>query len=241
MKNIEDIKLYSVPLHRLKDKTPIGIGTGCLVDMPDCDYLFTVFHVANAAEGNWGILKEFIVGQGQQYVVVKNFTNQFTINIETHEINDVEFAYKKLPEKFDYFYQNIDYTGMIETSKPIKKIKLQQIKKPNKKNIYGFAGHIQPTNIADKYFETRPVEYENYKYIKTDEWIHIFKPPFNHPGHEFYRGCSGAPIIDEKNNVVSLLVGGNIEKNEIYGVNLIMALTGFNFETGNFKKAMEKV
>ncbi len=42
----------------------------------------------------------------------------------------------------------------------------------------------------------------------------------DHPGHEFFKGCSGAPIIGEDGKVVSLVSGGSLETNEIYGNNL---------------------
>lgn len=47
-----------------------------------------------------------------------------------------------------------------------------------------------------------------------------FKMPEKHPGHEWFKGCSGAPIIGEDGKVVSLVSGGCIKNNEIYGNNL---------------------
>jgi len=50
--------------------------------------------------------------------------------------------------------------------------------------------------------------------------MHYFKMPENHPGHECFEGCSGAPIIGEDGKVVSLVSGGCVETNEIFGNNL---------------------
>ncbi len=50
--------------------------------------------------------------------------------------------------------------------------------------------------------------------------MHYFKLPKNHPGHKIFQGCSGAPIIGKDGKVVSLVSGGCLEQNEIYGCNL---------------------
>jgi len=110
---------------------------------------------------------------------------------------------------------------------------LKQIKSPDINIQYGFVGHTENIIIENFAVESAYKPQLNYKYKETRNWTHVFEPPFNHPGHEYYRGSSGAPIIDEDNNVVSLLICGDIEKNEIYGVNLKMAIVGFNIEVGN--------
>jgi len=237
MKNTDDIILSSVHLHCLDEEiNPIGFGTGCIIDLPYCDYLFTVFHVANKTEGRLAILSEYIEGKGPKYVVLGQFTFQCFINTKTGKKSDIEFAFTKIPNKYDYFYQDINISGNIKISKRIKKYKLQQIKQPDTNNSYGFAGHTQPTLIDNYAIETVYMYHLDYRYKKTDGWLHIFEPPVNHPGHKYYKGCSGAPIIDEENNIVSLLVCGDIEKNEIYGIDLGKALVGFNIEIDNIKR-----
>jgi len=233
MKNKDDIILSSVTLHRLNEEIiPIGSGTGCIIDMPDCDYLFTVCHVANKTEGKLAILSEYIEGTGPKYVVLGQISFEFLMNVITREKEDIEFAFAKIPIKLDYFYQEIKPPSTINVSKKIRKYKLEQIKQPSTKNIYGFAGHTQH-NIVDNYaIQSVFMTHFDYKYKKTEGWTHIFEPPVNHPGHEYYQGCSGAPIIDEENNIVSLVVWGDIEKNEIYGIDLEKAMIGFYHEIG---------
>jgi len=74
MKNVDDVLLSSVPLYCFEDvyKTdkPIGFGTGFIIDMPNCDYLFTAAHVANKNKGRWAILREYLAGKGPEYVML---------------------------------------------------------------------------------------------------------------------------------------------------------------------------
>ena len=234
MKRKNDIKLNSVPLHCLNnEKIPIGIGTGFIIDMPDCDYLLTAHHVINNIQGDLGILREFLPGKGPLYVVLKNFSYPYILDKKTNRIKSiVDFAYKKIPCKYDYSYQELIYPGIITISKPIKKFKIDQIKKPDTKSIYSFAGHTKPCNVANIIFDTVLMEHFDYKYIRTDELEYVFKPPIKHPGDDFYSGCSGAPIVDEENNLVSLLIRGDQEKDEIYGINFELAVTAFKIDIG---------
>lgn len=68
---------------------------------------------------------------------------------------------------------------------------------------------------------------------------HVFEPVGGHWGHEFYRGASGAPIVNEEGKVVSVLVGGDSIANEIYGQPFpeIAGLAGFDPTTGGVQTA----
>jgi len=235
MKNINDVQLSSVPLHCLDNENqPVSFGSGCIIEMPDCDYLFTVFHVAINKCGRWAIAREYIKGKGLEYVLLGQFTCQRIINIiKPEKTFDLEFAFTKIPFKKDYVYQEINPPNNISISKVRNKYKLQQIKLPDIKNIYGFSGHTDHIIVENFAITSKLMYHLDYKFLETREWLHVFKPPINHPGHIYYKGCSGAPIIDKNNNIVSLLICGDIERNEIYGVNLYKAITGFYIEREN--------
>ncbi|HWA27432.1 MAG TPA: hypothetical protein VG734_17385 [Lacunisphaera sp.] len=59
---------------------------------------------------------------------------------------------------------------------------------------------------------------------------HMFHPSGGHQGHDFYRGASGAPIMNETGHLVSMLIGGDEKVHEIYGqpLPLIAHLSGFD-------------
>ena len=100
-------------------------------------------------------------------------------------------------------------------------LKVNDISEPNKETYYGFSGSVLPTLIQDQNtFETEHHIYHGLKYDRLEDDMYYFKMPEKHPGHELFEGCSGAPIIGEDGKVVSLVSGGCIKKNEIYGNNL---------------------
>jgi hypothetical protein len=98
---------------------------------------------------------------------------------------------------------------------------VNDIGEPNNEIEYGFSGDIKPISMPDlNAFETTQHIYRGLKYSRLENDMHYFKLPEDHPGHEMFKGCSGAPIIGEDGKVVSLVSGGCTINNEIYGCNL---------------------
>ena len=52
--------------------------------------------------------------------------------------------------------------------------------------------------LAGKSLITELRTYTNLKYMGDEDDYYVFELPFEHPGHEHFQGCSGAPIVDAK-------------------------------------------
>lgn len=89
---------------------------------------------------------------------------------------------------------------------------------------YGFSGHTQleelphPTNSNLSVLCATQTILGDLFYTETKDDMHYFKLPGKHPGHIYFEGCSGAPIINERGQPVALVVGGDIEEDIIWGV-----------------------
>jgi hypothetical protein len=55
-----------------------------------------------------------------------------------------------------------------------------------------------------------------YKETRSSDGLYVFSVP-EHKGHEYYEGASGSPIVAPSGKVVSVLLGGCKNKNELYG------------------------
>jgi hypothetical protein len=53
-----------------------------------------------------------------------------------------------------------------------------------------------------------------------DTGLYRFALARRHMGHAYYRGASGAPIANQNGEVVSMLLGGDVRTNEVYGLPL---------------------
>jgi hypothetical protein len=84
---------------------------------------------------------------------------------------------------------------------------------------YGFAGEIKPEKHGPNWAATH-VTYPGLTYLSSEREVHTFSLPVQHPGHEEFRGCSGAPIVGNDGEVVALVLRGCPMKNTIEGLSL---------------------
>ncbi len=219
----ELIKYSSVQLRKHDENDmPSSFGSGCLLDFKENRYLLTVFHVAEKSS-KWSAQIKF--NDHDQKVEVL-FLNQFCFfadySDDKKSIKDVEFSFHPVRPDLKIYFHNRTYKGETLEIKERPVFTVDDIGEPNKDTMYGFSGDIHPTSFPDlNAFETTQLIYHGLKYDRLEDDMHYFKLPENHPGHEMFQGCSGAPIIGEDGKVVSLVSGGCApEKNEIYGCNL---------------------
>ncbi|MCI5107387.1 MAG: hypothetical protein MRY76_11785 [Pseudomonadales bacterium] len=225
------IKYASVQLRKLDENgTPCGIGSGCLVDLKGKRFLFTVFHVTEKSS-NWCAQIKF--DEERQEIEVL-FLSQFNylgdFNLEKTVMVPVEFAYHQVTENFKCYFHNRTRIGKtVElTERPV--LRAEDIDSPNPIATYGFSGDIRPEiHLGENALVTSHHIFYGLKFDRTENDVHYFKMPEKHPGHDFFKGCSGAPIIGDDGKIVSLVSGGCIESDEIYGSNLAKCIRTLDY------------
>lgn len=70
------------------------------------------------------------------------------------------------------------------------------------------------------------------EFVGSEDDYYKFKLPVKHPGHEYFRGISGAPIIDTNGNTVALVCHGDESENLIYGIMLKQYKSALDIEAG---------
>jgi hypothetical protein len=234
----ELIKYSTVQLRKLDDEgIPCGIGSGCLLDLNNHRYLLTVFHVVEKSS-KWSAQ----IGFDEEKQLLKAlFLNNFCYLGDFSEggnsIKDVEFSFHPVRSNFTWHFVHRTWKGETLESRARPILTVEDIGAPTKENCYGFAGDILPTSIPHlNAFETEFHIYHGLKYDRLENDTHYFKMPENHPGHEMFQGCSGAPIIGEDGKVVSLVSGGCTKTNQIYGTNLgqVLAKLGLRYEAHDY-------
>lgn len=216
------IKYSSVQLRKFDENgKPCGFGSGCLLDFKKRRFLLTVFHVAQKSS-TWSAQIQYN-DEVQQLEVL--FLNEFCYIADFAKdgksIKEVEFSFHPVRPDFTCYYHNRTYEGktLEFVERPV--FNIESIGEPDKETYYGFSGDIQPIYIPHlNAFETTQHIYHGLRYDRLENDMHYFKLPEEHPGHDLFKGCSGAPIIGEDGKVVSLVSGGCTEKNEIYGCNI---------------------
>ncbi|MDD3237920.1 MAG: hypothetical protein PHV37_07480 [Candidatus Gastranaerophilales bacterium] len=210
-------------------------GSGCFVRNNNNIYLVTAKHVSEPNEISY-LERKYDTTAGTLLKPLQELSYAISVNIfskeEPKEPKHIDVAFKNITDKFEEEYKA--YVQDIDASKFPAKIKNEVENNilnisPNVPIIneeYSFAGGTRGQIVAPPiphYIFQRIETCEIVKYKKTNENdndIYIFTPLDGHRGHEVYQGCSGAPIINENGEVVAIVLGGNVDKNEIYGYNI---------------------
>ena len=151
-----------------------------------------------------------------------NFLTKATLPNPTFK--DVDFSYVEVPGSLVGYRQEIELPKVIKSETPITVHQTTLTEEPKSTESYGFCGMILPTH------EKHPGHfivggelriYSGLSYLRKEDDYHIFKLPFDHhPGHEHFKGCSGAPILSESGALVGLVCKGCKKANEIYAISL---------------------
>ena len=154
----------------------------------------------------------------------------------------VDFAYVDVPADLQPRLEKIDpHTGNILESRACTVWPPSAIAEPKVGVRYGFAGHTKPSLeghsllAADvKFCCTELRVCFPLSFVGQRDDLCVFQLPVEHPGHDFFKGCSGVPIIDEKGRVVALVCQGSIEDSMIYGITLRRYRFALDIHTGRF-------
>ncbi|MDX2105602.1 MAG: hypothetical protein SFY67_04290 [Candidatus Melainabacteria bacterium] len=230
---IQKIETSSVNLVKLDDENcPVrGNGSGCLIDYGGKRYLLTVKHVITDEnpslvigwdQENRKTLVRKLTGErtAVQGVLGEGATDFDGIEFTSFQLAYFEHSYSDVP-----LFQKVDQSGKVLESKACFVFSEDSMMGPKENVLYGFGGHTRASleshkAIADdvlfRFTEFRICYALTYEGMKGD--FPAFKLPGRHPGDEYFRGCSGSPIIDMHGNVAALVNHGDVDEGLIYGV-----------------------
>lgn len=219
---LEYAQASSIPLRCLDDNSnPVGLASGCMIDYRGIRILLSVFH-ATSKPGKWALEMKFErESKRTQLYYPEPFNFIKEMKLGTPMLFDVDYSHVQIPSDITSTFQEITVHGDIlsERSRPVFSPNFTEL--PNKSDVYAFSGQIKPEFVPGlNTLVTEHCTYAGLTYVRSEGAHHYFKIPVPHPGHEQFHGCSGAPIIDSQRNVVALVCGGDIETNEIRGINL---------------------
>lgn len=228
--------LSSVQLNQLNDqKIPIGFASGVLVEYHDQHLLLTVSHATGNSK-NWAIQTKYVPEKGTENYQLGAMNFLTKISLPALTIKDVDFSYVRVPKSIVGYRQEIEPPNIVKSEIPITIHQSNLDDMPTLGDNYGFCGMIMPTHenhFGQFYVGGELRVYSGLSYLRTEEDYHIFKLPFKHPGHEHFRGCSGAPILDESGKIVGLVCHGDEKADEIYAISLKAYKIGIDILVGN--------
>ncbi len=234
---IKKIIQSTVPIAMLNPGSlmPEQFGSGTIIRYNGIKLLLTVAHVTNIEAATCIDMGEIEGGQSKHWSVgAMNYLEQYdfrflaeqvrrlsdpTIRPEHKNFGLIDFCYVKLPEELNVTQRRI-YVSGLRIKKGYKTIvETSLLDFPMKDEHYGFGGRI---NIGrnKQFFNFYMVFYSGLKFIEQIGNYYTFELPKTIQRNIDFQGTSGAPIMDTKGRVVSLISHGYIGEKRIFGISL---------------------
>lgn len=232
----EYISLSSIPIRRIKsDGMPNGIASACIINYEGKHIVLTVHH-ATGDMHNWGIQVKYEPTKGTLIKPLGSMNFLKSLDLNTNISSDIDFAYVEIPVDIEPLSQEIDAkSGSIINERQRLVLKVNFNMTPDVNESYGFSGQIMP-EIDRNVLITELRTYTGLKYVGNEGDFYAFELPSKHPGHDHFKGCSGAPIIDTKGNAIALVCNGDTSTNRVYGISLARYEIAINAIYGELSK-----
>jgi len=224
-------------------------GSGCLIKYNNKCFLLTAAHVVSKRDGcDYFLEIRFDSDKGETSFLQLNGSwkiKRFCLTSE--EVSNFDFAFYEIPCEIQPPYLQLFKEGVSDPVKEYPKT-IHQIDfdvQPEPIGKYAFAGLTRPETVDEVDGVVLNMEYtvEVSSYagrkdsldIKSSKKgqtapccsgtnyvtdVYVFEPD-TYRGDEYYQGCSGSPIMDTQNRVVSILIAGCSLLKQIYGVRLV--------------------
>ena len=209
----KDLILSTIPLRKTNlDLEPVGIGSGLIAVVNEQKFIISAEHVINQInDGDWYIECEYEperCATKLHRIGTPSMALQF--NIQTGGSYMPDISWQRLPNDFTSIFQKFSTSGVLQASEPRKEFNILNEILPNLRDNYAFSGNIQPNydpSAPLRSLETTWHVYANLKFHHSTDKFDYYRLPFEHPGHIFFEGCSGAPLVNQRFEVIGLISG----------------------------------
>jgi hypothetical protein len=196
---------------------PAQAASGCIVSYRGRRFVLTAAH-ATENQGRWAIEIGATQDCRTELYQIGPMTFLARGSLD-RPIRRVDLAFAEIPEHVEPRMQAVRDVGTIEWEVPRVVIETNLDVEPSTTRRYGFSGI---TRMAYCGIDLRgELRHEiDMEYVGIEDDLHAFRLAHEHPGHEAYHGCSGAPILDDSGNPVALVINGDVPRRLIFGTPL---------------------
>lgn len=225
----EWILVTSIPLLRLAPNEQVSqLGAGTMIDHSGCRFILSAKHVVDLDHGGWSIVvKQDGVGQ-LEYYRPNAFTYVGEFRRSTGDMRMLDLCAAQISPKLETWYEYRTPRGLFD-KRPHHVFDTAFIAEPRADQIYGFSGRVRSERHGADAFVSDMVVYPGLTFSHTENEVHHFKLPVDHPGHEAFKGCSGAPIVDFERRLVAVVSGGDMKSNTVHGIAIQRVLPNLSF------------
>lgn len=210
---------------------PTSFGSGCIVNYQDRSFLLTVAHVTDKDKAACivtnqppeGGLASKLYSVGplcyfDEYTLPENIHEMEVQNFEELQAQSsggrLDIAFCELKEKVKCIQPELDF-GEFNIHRGCKvHLNLDLAGDPDESKRYGFFGTVRHQNTGAA-IRCEPTFKCDLRYEGTYREYHLFRAPEIIKDADDYRGCSGAPILEDTGKLVGLLSSVNVNSTMI--------------------------
>lgn len=224
----KNIVLASVSLWKCdENNVTVANASACLIDYNGGRFILSIAH-GTIAESEWRVEVKGVDEDNGELGTLQQPVNMQSIAAfrfrEDHkdftEPRIVDFTYHLVADDFSSIHTIGYYNDgtLIQGARTVFAPDVQV--KPSHSKKYGFFGNTRFGGVEGRRIIFQPRLEDNLRYLGNKEGHLVFKLPGKYGSHASFRGCSGAPIIDEDNKLAALVSFGEASTNCIYGVDI---------------------
>lgn len=237
-----------------KNNKPEMFGCGCLIFFRNHYFVLTAAHIKKTEKSKMVLILHnfpFLKAIPNWYIINPTLFKSYKLIFPIIISKFIIWVNKKLGCKKDVTNTIIKYNcdidfALSEVILPFMPIVCLPINSSYAGRPYKYFNYesVKDLNTADNYYfygllvsreplnnKCEEIFINNMKYIKTKGFYNIFKIEGDNRN---LKGCSGTPILNEKGELVSLLVKrASINRHIVYGINLKKVETALHIEVNN--------
>jgi hypothetical protein len=204
---------------RPSDMEPQGFGSGCIIQYKGRRFLLSVAHVTDVdglatcietglpatdlqtplySVGSMCYFDTYTVPQNIKELEIKKFED---LDINFDETLDITFC--ELKEEFPILQPEWDFGAYKIDRGPKVYLNFDDAGLPDRDKLHGLCGRVRHDFQGIRMI-SKPTLKLDLEFVGTYGRFHLFKTPEEISDADDYRGCSGAPILDETGKLVGL-------------------------------------
>lgn len=219
----------SIPLMRLDPSgNVIARASGTMIDFEGGRFLISVAHAVPKDSTGWAIEIGLDPCKGTEVFHVRAFVYPAEFTRSTKNLRELDLCVARVSTGVDPWYEFRTFQGLFD-KRPRHIFKAADLVGPDTSSAYAFSGRVRPERHGTDVFVSEMHVYPGLKFAQSVAEVHEFRLPVPHPGHDAFRGCSGAPMVSTARKVVGFVSSGCEKNNVVRAIAVDRCIPALNF------------
>lgn len=219
----------SVPLVHLDGKGDvIGQASSAMLEFQGGRFVISVAHAIPKDSRGWAIEIGLDPRKGTEVYHINAFVYPGEFRRSERTFRELDLCIARAAADVEPRYEFRTPRGLFD-QRPRHIFSVDDFADPDAGTTYAFSGRVRPERHGADTFVSEVHVYPGLKFAGTNAEIHEFRLPVSHPGHDAFRGCSGAPMVSAARKIVGLVTSGCEVDNVVRAISVSRCIPALRF------------